>query len=179
MTRKKDLPHPPADLDFDEDLPKSKSQVKRDMEEMQELGKLLVTLNEKHLREVPLEEPLRDAIMQARVMKHREGYRRQLQFIGKLMRSADRDAIGATLERQQQKDAEQVHFLQQAENWRDRILAEGDAALNEFAGAHPGTDRQYLRQVLRAALKDRKEGKPPTNARKLFKYLRDFMSTEN
>ncbi len=177
MSRKKNRHEPQYDEEFDEELPKSKSQIKREMESMQVLGEQLVKMTESLLHEVPLDETLKHAIMQARTMKHREGYRRQMQYIGKLMRAADVEAIEATLHKQSQKDAEQVHFLHLAETWRDRILEEGDSALNTFMNDYADADRQYLRQILRAANKDKKENKPPANARKLFKYLRDIIST--
>ena len=165
--------------EYGEPLPKSKSQVKREMSAAQDLGKDLVGLTASILKDVPIDDTLREAIMQARVMKHREGYRRQLQYIGKLMRSADIGAIEATIAKHQQKDAEQVHFLHLTEKWRDRLLADGDKALNTFMDDHQDADRQYLRQLLRAALKDKKENKPPSNARKLFKYLREIMGSEH
>ncbi len=175
----KEINQEPELDEFGEPLPKSKSQIKREMTAAQDLGKDLVGLTASILNDVPLDDTLREAIMQARVMKHREGYRRQLQYIGKLMRSADIEAIEATIAKHQQKDVEQVHFLHLAEKWRDRLLDEGDKAVNEFLNDHPDADRQYLRQLLRAALKDKKENKPPANARKMFKYLRELIGSDH
>jgi len=161
-------PEPP-----EEEAPKSKSALKREMTALQKLGEELVELPEAKLAKVPMPEQLEDAVMLARRLKNREGKRRQMQYIGKLMRTIDSDAIRQALE---QFHHESVAFRQQfhkLENWRDRLLAEGDGALQDLLHDMPELDRQHLRQLIRQAQKEASQNKPPAAARKLFKYLRD------
>lgn len=164
------------DSDFDEELPKSKSQIKREMTALQDLGNQLVELSDSQLSQLPLDDKLLKAIVEARQMKHREGRRRQLQFIGKLMRKADHEAIAAGYQKFAEKDRHAVQRQHQVERWRDRMLAEGDAAVSEFLQTYPDTDRQQLRQLVRSALKEQQQNKPPAHARKLFRFIRDLLA---
>ena len=170
MTDFDDLP-----VDDDEEQPKSRSQIKREMEALQELGTKLVELNDSQLEQLPLNDRLHKAIVEARGMKHREGRRRQLQFIGKLMRKADHEAIEAQYQRFAEKDRQGVQRQHLVERWRDRILSEGDAALNAFFSDYPQADRQQLRQLMRGAQKEQSQNKPPAHARKLFRYIRELL----
>ncbi len=173
MTEFDDQPNPD-----EEELPKSKSRIKREMEALQQLGAKLVELGDGQLAQLPLDDKLRKAIVDARGMKQREGRRRQLQFIGKLMRKADHEAIEEGYRLFTEKDRKSVQRHHQVERWRDRILAEGDTALNDFFSAFPQADRQHLRQLLRTALKEQAHNKPPAQARKLFRYIRELMEAD-
>lgn len=164
--------------DFDEDLPKSKTQVKKEMHELQELGRQLTELGKAQLAEVPLEDDLREAIDTLHRIKSNEARRRQMQYIGKLMRSADAEAIEAVLNRFKERDQQHLRFDKMAEDWRKRLLEEGKAAQSEFFDRYPQADHQHLRQLVRDSLKEIKNGKPPTNQRKLFRFLRDFFMQE-
>lgn len=157
----------------DEELPKSKSALKREMTALQKLGEELVELSSAKLAKVPMPEELEEAVALARRLKNREGKRRQLQYIGKIMRTIDSDAIKQALE---SFHHESVAFRQQfhkLENWRDRLLTEGDRALDDLLVEMPNLDRQHLRQLIRQANKEASQNKPPAAARKLFQYLRD------
>ena len=161
------------ELTPDEELPKSKTAIKREMTELQKLGEELVNLPAAKLEKISLPEDLEEAVMLARRLKNREGKRRQLQYIGKLMRVIDSDSIRESLESFHQ---DSVAFRQQfhkLEIWRDRLLNEGDSALEELMREKPGMDRQHLRQLIRQAQKQASQNKPPVAARKLFKYLRE------
>ncbi|MDP1520078.1 ribosome biogenesis factor YjgA [Porticoccus litoralis] len=161
------------ELTPDEELPKSKTAIKREMTELQKLGEELVNLPAAKLEKISLPEDLEEAVMLARRLKNREGKRRQLQYIGKLMRVIDSDSIRESLESFHQ---DSVAFRQQfhkLEIWRDRLLNEGDSALEELMREKPGMDRQHLRQLIRQAQKQASQNKPPAAARKLFKYLRE------
>lgn len=173
MTEFDDLPNPD-----EEELPKSKSQIKREMEALQQLGASLVELGDGQLALLPLDDKLRKAIADARGMKQREGRRRQLQFIGKLMRKADHQAIEEGYRRLTEMDRQSVQRHHQVERWRDRILAEGAAALNDFFNDFPQADRQHVRQLLRAAQKEQAHDKPPAQARKLFRYIRELIEAD-
>lgn len=162
-----------------DDYIKSKSQAKREMTALQELGEQLVHLNDAQLAKVPLEPALLEAIHDVRKMPHREARRRHLQYIGKLMRSADHDAIRDAYDQIQDKSDKYVHLQHRIERYRDQ-LATGDAkALQDFIQLHPGVDVQHLRQLVRMAQKEQAENKPPVNARKLFRYIREQVEAQS
>ena len=154
---------------------KSKSQRKRDMTALQELGEALVKLPASQLDTIPMPENLLNAVMAARAITERGAHKRQLQYIGKVMRKIDvapiQEAFNALLNSSQHA-AVQFHRL---ERWRDRLLSEGDAAVSEFMGTYPAADSQHLRQLIRNAEREFNAGKPPGSARALFRYLRDMM----
>lgn len=168
--------HPSDDARHDPDEEwVSKSQLKRESQALQTLGEQLVQLSKEQLAQIPLEDSLLDAIALAqRVRKKHEAYRRQLQYIGKLMRHLDAEPIEQALQQlmapHQQANAE----FHQLEQWRDRILTEGDSAINDVLQAFPDADRQRLRQLARQAKKEQSQDKPPKAARELFKYLREL-----
>lgn len=157
-----------------DELP-SKSQRKREMHALQDMGAELVELTASQLDELPLPESLRDAVAQCQKIRANEARRRQLQFIGRLLRDVDAEPIQHALEllRQNAKLAAQQHH--QLERWRDRLIAEGDEALNELLQQFPDADRQQLRQLIRTAQKEAEQGKPPAAARELFRNLRGLI----
>jgi len=152
----------------------SKSQRKRDMHALQDLGRQLVELPREQFEKITLEEGLHDAILEARRIHQHGARKRQLQYIGKLMRGLDAEPIREQLDTllgHSKRAAQTLHHL---ERWRDRLLAEGDVALTELLDEHPQADRQYLRQLLRNAQRENHAGKPPKSARALFRYLREL-----
>ena len=157
----------------DEELPKSKSAVKREMTALQKLGEELVDLAPAKLAKVTMPEELAEAVMLARRLKSREGRRRQLQYIGKIMRVIDSEGIRRELESFHHDSQVFRQQFQRLENWRDRLISEGDSALEELINDIPGLDRQHLRQLIRQAQRDASQQKPPAASRKLFQYLRD------
>lgn len=165
--------NPEIDDDFEEGP--SKSQRKRDMHALQDMGAQLVALSEKQLAEFELPEDLRRAIAEMRNITKNEARRRHLQFIGKLMRKADAEAIALQLEARASKNHLHVQHQHITERWRDRLLAGESGALEEFIGQYPDVDIQHLRQLIRQAQKEQSQNKPPAHARKLFRYLRDIL----
>lgn len=161
--------HPNHDIE-----PPSKSQLKRDMERLQKLGARLLELKADQLAQLSLSDEMRAALREMGRIKSREARRRHLQYIGKLMRSEDEASIREFIERQDAGSAAQKRFLHELENWRDRLIAEGDGALGEYLDAHPTADRQQLRQLIRNARREHELEKPPAASRKLFRYLRDL-----
>jgi ribosome-associated protein len=161
----------------DSELPErpSKSQVKREMHRLQELGDRLAALQPEQLAHIPLEAGLRAALDELRRIKSREARRRQLQYIGKLMRNADAHAITTTLASQEAGGLAQTRRLHTLEHWRDRLIAEGDPAVTELVAAHSRALPQELRQLVRNARRERASGKPPAAARRLFRYLRETL----
>lgn len=138
----------------------SKTDLKKHMDHLQSLGEALLTLRSDlmaRLREQhELSEKLIDALAEARRITNFEGRRRQMQYIGKLMRALDEDtiaAIEAALEEQRKPSAQETLRLHQAEQWRDRLIAD-DGALTDWLAQAPGTDVQHLRALIRQARKD-------------------------
>ena len=141
----------------------SKTDAKRESEELQELGEALLTLRSDLFKPLPLTDKLAEALADAKRITNFEGKRRQMQFIGKLMRLQDPatlDAVRHALELQRlghSYDTEQLHL---AEQWRDRLI-DNDDAVQEWIAQHPGTDIQQLRALVRQA---RKDAPPPDKA---------------
>lgn len=154
----------------------SKSQLKREAHSLTELGKKLVQLDKGSLAKIPLPDNVLDAINSARNIRQHGALKRQLQYIGKLMRKIDPEPIQAAYEaatNHYRADTKQLHTL---ERWRDRLLGEGDSALGELTELHPDADRQHLRQLMRSAKKEHTSNKPPRAARELFQYLKSLLT---
>ncbi len=152
----------------------SKSQKKREMHALQDLGEELVKLSQDRLDKLDLPDALYDAVMDARRFSKHEARRRQMQFIGKLMRDLDTEPIAEQLaEIKGESDAAKANF-HTLERWRERLLAD-DAALTEWLAEHPSDDIQQLRNLIRNARKEATEGKPPKSSRALFRQLREQM----
>jgi ribosome-associated protein len=158
----------------EEDTQLSKTQLKNQMNDLQKLGESLVELSPASLAKIPLDTELLDAVLLAqRILRKKEGYRRQLQLIGKLMRHRDIVPIEQALLVSQvshQKANQKFHKL---EVLRDTLIAKGDNAIEELLGQHDELDRQKLRQLVRQAKKQQAENKPPKASRELFKYLKE------
>ncbi len=155
----------------------SKSQRKRDMNALQELGEALVELPESALRKITMPEELRDAVHQARAIKAHGGRKRQLQYIGKLMRNIDATPIREALEQRTQQARSSAHHFHQLERWRDRLLSEGDEVIEEVCERYPAAERQRLRQLVRQSRKETELQQAPKSARQLFRYLRELEET--
>jgi ribosome-associated protein len=157
----------------DEEKP-SKTQRKREMHELQALGARLVELNSEQLAAVSLPEDLRDAVEQFRRMTKREARRRQIQYIGRLMRSVDPGPIREKLKVWDGISAEHTAQQHRVERWRERLL-EDEAAVNELVRIHPRIDAKRLRTLARRARAERSAGAPPRAYRELFRALREIV----
>ncbi|MCL9780508.1 ribosome-associated protein [Vibrio sp. S4M6] len=151
----------------------SKTEMKNDMEELQKLGEQLVELKPAVLEKFPLSEDLADAIRDAQRFKN-EAKRRQLQYIGKLMRNEDPEPIQAALDKVRNKHSQATAELHKLEKLRDRIIEEGDSAIADAVELFPSVDRQRLRQLARQANKEKKSGKPPKASREIFQTLKSL-----
>ena len=149
---------------------KSKSQIKRELHLLHELGKQLVALPPSRLRTLELTEPLQTAIMDARRFK-RGALKRQLQYIAGLMREVDAAAVQQALDGFHRPQQQEVEALHEVEAWRDALLAGDDALLDELVRRFQHADRQHLRQLARNANRERQLNKPPKSARALFREL--------
>ncbi|MDO9011556.1 MAG: ribosome biogenesis factor YjgA [Gallionella sp.] len=156
----------------EEELPPSKTKIKKQMHELRDLGEELTELGKDQLAQLDIPETLRDAIREMHRMKTFGAKRRQLQYIGKLMRDVDTAPIIAKLDTWKGVSKQHIGYMHQLERWRERLL-EGDAALTELLTAYPQTDVQRLRTLIRNTLKEREAGKPAKNFRELFQVLRE------
>ena len=155
----------------------NKSQLKREMQELQELGVELVKLPADKLGELDLPEKLVDALSLARRITSHGAAKRQRQFIAGLLSKLDQEdvtAIREFLERIQGADKVSKARFQESERWRERLINEGDTALAEFLERHPEADRQHLRRLARDAAAEAASGRPPRHYRELFRYLQSL-----
>jgi ribosome-associated protein len=156
----------------------SKSARKRELLALQALAERMVELGDGQLRSLGVDERLLAALGQLRAMRPSGARNRQLKYCVKFM---DRDALAqvqAYLEDRRSQQVASNQALHQVEQWRDRLLAEGDAALGTFLAENPTIDRQHLRRLCRDAARERDSGRPAGAARRLFRYLREAMATQ-
>ena len=150
----------------------SKTRRKKEMHALQALGAALVDLPESRLADVPLEPALYAAVIEAKRIKSHEARRRQLQYIGRLMREVDAEPIRAKLAEFEGNNAESTARHRRLETLRERLI-DDDEALTEFAALHPGADLQQLRTLIRTVRKARDEGKPQKAYRELFRFIKE------
>lgn len=162
-----------------EDIPLSKTKRKQEMESLQDLGAALVELSQDKLNQLDLPDNLITAIKEAKKLTNARGaQRRQLQYIGKIMRTVDPAPIQAKLDAWSGVTKEETAKLHLIERWRERLLGE-ESALRELLDGHAHVDSQQLRTLIRNAHKEREANKPPKSSRALFKMLREiFLSDE-
>ena len=141
------------------------------MLELQQLGVALVELPESQLETMDIAEKLREAALAARRMTSHEGKRRQLQYIGRLMRDVDPAPIRAQLEALTGHSAQEAARHRRLEALREKLLSH-DEALTDYVAGHPGADAQELRTLSRNARREQKEGRPPRAFRELFRVLK-------
>jgi ribosome-associated protein len=154
----------------------SKTQLKKQMHELQELGAELVDLNEQQLATIDLPESLLDAVMAARRITKFEARRRQLQYIGKLMRSIDPEPIRERIDAYKAVSHKHTARLHLVERWRTRLL-EDEHALTQLLNEYPHADATQLRLLVRNTLREREAGDPPKSFRALFQLLNDVVGT--
>lgn len=156
----------------------SKTQRKNDMHALQELGKKLVALSSAQLAKVPLPDALAKAIEFAHTLKSNESKRRHMQYIGKLMRQVDVDAVMFAYKNIQAQNHHQTESFHSIEKWRDDLIKDGDKALPAFLNNYPDADRQQLRQRIRKAQLDDKQEKNTGGRTGLFRYLREIVEKD-
>lgn len=176
--------HTPQDSAADElDERPSKTQLKQAMHALQDLGAELLTLPEAALAAVAMSERLREALAEHRRITSFEAKRRQLQYIGKLLRVEDPEPLRQAVEAQRQRRIMAAQSVKDAEQWRERLLAD-DAALTAWLSAHPGGDTRALRTLIRDARRELEQAQElaPGQAqrkgrryRELYQLLRDTL----
>lgn len=160
--------------DFSEDYTRpSKTKIKEAMHELRDLGGELVELPVSQLKRLDLPENLLAAIRDCQRITAHGARRRQLQYIGKLMRGVDDEPIRAGMARLRGESAAEIARVHRLERFRVRLL-EDEAVLGEIAALWPGADLQHLRQLRRNAIKEKELGKPPKNFRGIFQLLKEL-----
>jgi len=164
--------HHPKEHDEFLDSPISKTRRKNEMNALQDLGVELVKLSRERLEKMDLPDRLLTELLEAQRLTANGAIRRQMQFIGKLMRDVESEPIAeqlAVIKGESTAAKTEFHAL---ERWRERLL-EDDAALTEWLALYPDADVQKMRQLIRNAHKEAAESKPPKSSRQLFRLLRD------
>ncbi|QAU34826.1 ribosome biogenesis factor YjgA [Janthinobacterium sp. 17J80-10] len=152
----------------------SKSQLKREMTALQKLGAELIANSRDRVKRVPMPEDVRDAILECQKITDHEGRRRQLQYVGKKMRTLEPHEVAAiqkvidSWRGTSKAEAAALHLI---ERRRDKLLA-NDGALTELVAAHPELDAQHLRTLIRNARKEQADNKPPKAYREIFQILK-------
>ncbi|QTF94015.1 ribosome biogenesis factor YjgA [Halomonas sp. BM-2019] len=144
----------------DGDDPVSKSQLKREMHALQALGEAIIAMTPAERARFPLSDDMLAAVEETARVRSHEGRRRHMQYVGKVMRRENLEAIKAVYDELEQEKLRRDHAFHRLEAWRDRLIDEGDPAVEAFVADYPDADRQALRQLIRSA-------------RKLFKLIRD------
>jgi ribosome-associated protein len=153
----------------------SKTAVKKEMQALQNLGEQLVKLSNNELAKIPIhDEHLREALTTARRLTSREALRRQLQYIGKLMRGIDLTEIEAGLAKRDEGQRELARAFHRLEELRDDVVELGLPGIEKVIAQFPDADRQRLRTLILQIGKDAKANKPPAAKRKLFQYLKEL-----
>mgnify|MGYP000379149941 FL=1 len=166
------------DPEYEQPAKPSKTRRKRDVEALQDLGSELLEFSEDELQQLDLPEKLLDAILETRKIHAYGARRRQLQYIGKLMRDTDPAPIRAAIaarEHQQETHTRAFHLL---EELRDALVLQGDTALGRVLEHFPLADRQHLRKLARQARREHVEHQPPKASRRLFRYLRELQEAD-
>lgn len=157
-----------------DDLPPSKSARKREMQALHDIGARLVKLSGRELALIPMDPDLAAAVAEARRLKSGEAQRRQLRYLAKLLQRTDPEPVRLALADLDSGRQQQARRFQELEHWRDQLLERGLDAVEEVRDRFPDADRQQLRSLLLGARREREHDKPPTAARKLFRYLREL-----
>lgn len=150
----------------------SKSELKREAQEIFKLGRRLVGMTAPQLQALPLESDVRNAISDAQSIRSNKAHKRQLGFLAGLLRKANLEPLRAALDAVDNSARESHASHHRCEAWRDTLLQEGDAALSRLLEACQDAPVQQLRQLIRNAQREASNNKPPASARKLFRALR-------
>ena len=161
------------EFEQDETLPPSKSQRKREMHALRDMGEKLLTVPEAQLKGLS-DMAIVDAVMACKKITKGNARKRQLQYIGKLMRKTDVEEIRIMLDRLDASTGAHVAQFHRLEQWRERLIEQDPAAMEEVFDAFPDIDRQHLRQLVRNAITEREAARePPVYFRRLFQFLKE------
>lgn len=175
-------PHRGVDAHYGDDAPDdrpSKTQLKQKSQDLQDLGLAVAALSDERIARIEMSDALREAIETYRRTRSHEGKRRQMQYVGKLMRKADEDALREAVAAATIGSARETLLLHEAEMWRAELIADDDA-LTRWLQAHAECDTQQLRSLVRAARRDAAglvpEARQPRSYRELFLFLKPHLT---
>ncbi len=159
----------------------SRSEQKRRMLALQKIGEKLILLSQVQLEQIHLPEELYQAIIEARrLQKNRTAFKRQRQFIGRLMRQVDAETIEDALAGMEMQHNRESALFHQVEQWRDRLLSiQAGSALTELIDQYPRIDRPHLQQLLQKATREKQNSPEKRAQRELFAFLRKLIGTES
>lgn len=157
---------------------KSKTKKKKEAEALQELGEQLVRLSAAQIEDIDLPEEIYEAVALAKTLK-RGALRRQLQYIGTLMRKNDPGPIQEALRNIEEGDYRKAAGFKEIERWRNELIAGNETLIEKILKKYPGSDRQQLTQLVRNAIKERENNKPPKAFRLLFRYLEKIRAEQS
>ena len=160
-----------------DDRKPSKTQRKKAVHELQDLGVELVELSDERLAAIELPERLRDAVVEARGITAHEARRRQMQYIGKIMRKVDAEPIRAALDVWRTRSDGHTAAHKRIERWREQLLAD-DAALAALAAEYPRAETSRLAALIRNVARERSAGQPPRSYRELYQALRALIEKD-
>ena len=152
---------------------KSKTEKKKEATALQDLGEKLVKLSNEQLESIDMPEELSNAIRHAKTIKSHGALKRQMQFIGTLMRNIDSAPVLEAIDEIEQGCYKKAVDFKETERWRDELMAGSKELIEELLVKYPSAERQQLSQLIRNAVKEKKDNKPPKAFRILFRYLRD------
>jgi ribosome-associated protein len=150
---------------------KSKTQKKKEAQALQSLGERLVTLSAGQIEDLHLPEELYDAVTFAKTLKSRGAQKRQMQYIGTLMRKIDSEPVQEALHNMEQGNCRKAEAFKETEKWRDELMNGNDMLMETILKKYPDVDRQQLTGLVRQARKEKTGDKPPRAYRTLFRYL--------
>lgn len=164
----------------EEDYGPSRSEQRREALAVLDLALQLMAQSDARIGQIPMDEDLRALVLASKKITAQIARKRQAQYLAKIMRRQDDEAlqaIRAALDHDKTEGRREAQALHQVEYWRDRLIAEGDAALAELLDSHPEADRQHLRQLARNAHQEKLKNKPPHAYRELFRELRELLAS--
>jgi ribosome-associated protein len=173
--------HPPdpsgTEPDQEQPAPRpSRTGRKKESSELQDLGRQLTLLSPEQLDRLELPEAVREAVLVGKATRAHGALKRQIKYIGKLLRQMDAAPIRAALSELQGDHVAAARLHHRIEAWRDRLIAEGDAAIDLLAQEFPEADRPLLRRLVRGSREEREGGKAPRCARRIFQELRQLLT---
>jgi len=153
---------------------KSKTQKKKEATNVQELGKRLVNLSAEQIKGIDLPEEIYDAVIFAKTIKSHGAQRRQMQFIGALMRKIDPGPVQEALDSIEQGYYKSSLVFKEIENWRDELIAGNEPLIEKILALCPDANRKQIERLVQRAIKEKEHTNPPGASRALFRYLREI-----
>ncbi|NRA60050.1 MAG: DUF615 domain-containing protein [Psychrobium sp.] len=165
----------PIDLSLEQEDWVSRSELKRQADDYHTLGRIIMDLSDNMRKKIPMTEDLRAAVNLANRIRHtKEGFRRQMQWVAKVLRNSDVEEIRYALDQFKKRDKRLAVEQAKIDRVRDKIVKEGDSAINDFVAQFPEADRQKLRLLARQVNKEAKAEKPAKAAKELSKYIKEL-----